>query len=448
MTVDPYIYVHRPELIGLSEDKVDFADLQEALHEAASGATEISVLGGFYSVKGLVELCRQVPRADRKDCLVRIAVGLEATALIPRTWDDMRDLGRQLRKLGFRDATVAVVPNAPVHFHTKLFRILRRTRPVWFIGSANPGSDRHELMVRIAGRHEALSGYVDAVFQKALPVTSATPPRTEIRTLRDFFLTGMLCHKPPVQRLFTFDAFRFTPENRDDLARVLAGEAGVEHARPRTEGFGFSLRSALNEPEVKGSKRAVSQRIHYRRSCLDTVLGFWTPRFYAREIEAQIAKEDRQRLRRLETLAESLASPAGQQAAQDGFADHVSSMERFLSEHKIDAQPVQNRDESFAKFLASRTKTLRKPEMRERLARSMTLTDMPDIWEDAKATEAFEASFFEDLAFRIGSPGAGRVIRSLAEALDHDGTETPEELREALASRVESDAWTDEDWYE
>ncbi len=186
MNVDETIYLNRPDLIGLDEREIDFADLREAIHQDAEGATEISILGGYYSVEALVEVCSQVPRAVRRNCTVRIAVGLEATALIPRTWADMRDVEQKLRRGGFKDVTVAVVTNSPVHFHTKLFRILRTTRPVWYIGSANPGSKRHELMVRLSGRHKSLTAYVAAAFDQAVPV-SEPEPSVEICSLRDFF---------------------------------------------------------------------------------------------------------------------------------------------------------------------------------------------------------------------------------------------------------------------
>lgn len=452
MSVDETIYVSRPDLIGLDADLVDYDDLSGAIHAAASGATEISILGGFYNVEALVDLCRQVPRAQRRDCRVCIAVGLEATALIPRTWEDMRSVDRQLRQAGFRNVTVGVVANAPIHFHTKLFRILRTTRPVWFVGSANPGSERHELMVRISGRHEALSAYVAAVFARAQVVNASPPPRTEIRRPRDFFLTGMLCHKPPVQRLFTFDAFRFTPENRDRLAAVLAGEAGVEHARPRTEGFGFSLRSALGLEDLSAGddEDVVIQRLHLRRSCVDTVLGFWTPRVYASEIRDRVREDESTRLQKLERFSEALAGQPGQERSRQAFVAHVASMERLLADRKIEAQPVRDRDRSFARFLKSRSSTLSNPEARVRVARTVTLTDMPDIWEDARATEAFETSFFEDLAYRATnhSGSAGRVVRSFSDALDLEGGETPDEVRQAFVNRLERDPWRDDEWKE
>lgn len=450
MGIDETIYVRRPDVVKLNDELIDFVELNSAIHEAASGATEISLLGGYYNVNAIVELCKQVPRTQRRDCRVRVAVGLEATALIPRTWEDMRGLRQNLRKAGFRDVKVAVVSKSPVHFHTKLFRILRTTHPVWFIGSANPGSDRHELMVRVSGRHEALSAYVNAVFEQALVVDGAPSPSVEIKTLRDFFLTGVLCHKPPEQRLFTFDAFRLTSENRDTLSAVLAGEAGIEHARPRTEGFGFSLKSALgmDDHALDEDEDTAAQRIQYRRSCVDTVLGLWMPHAYAKEVQGQIEVEKVARLRILEKFADVLSADSGQLQAHDAFRKHVASMERLLAEHGIEARPAKEREKSFERFLRSRTAALANDDTRDRLASTMTLTNMPDIWQDDRAVKAFESSAFDDLSYRLGmiTVTRSRIVKSFAAALGLDGGETAEEIRECLERRLSDKPWSAEEW--
>lgn len=449
MDIDKTIYVNRPDLIGLDEEVVDFADLAQAMHRDVEGATEISILGGYYDADALIELCRHVPRSDRTGCSLRIAVGLESTALIPRTWADMRNVDKKLRRAGFQDVIVAVVTGSPVHFHTKLFRILRTTRPIWYIGSANPGSRRHELMVRLAGRHQALVAYVDAVFERAQVVSRPTPP-VEIRTLRDFFLAGVLCHKPPAQRLFTFDAFRFTLDDRDRLAAILAGEAGIEHARPRTEGFGFSLRSALAFEEAPEDEDAVARRIHYRRSCIETVLGLWMPDVYAGEIRRRIREDENARFQRLTDIAVRLASGSGQQQVRQAFDAHVVSLNRLLREHQIEAKPVQDRDAVFWRFVGSRTATLSSEDARRRLARVLTLADMPDIWQDVHATKEFTASFFEDLSYRLENHrgGSGRAVKSLAEKLSLVEGGTPSELQDKLEAMLRTHSWTHSDWYD
>lgn len=446
-TVSSTILVGRPDLIDLGDD-VDYVAVDEALEAAAATATEITILGGFYSVEPIISLCKQVRRARRSACKVRIAVGLEATIAIPATWADMRRLRDKLLQSGFRDVVVAVVRSSPVHFHTKLFRFLNTTRPVWFVGSANPGSTRHELMVRLSGRHEALSSYVAAVFAKAVDVASP-PPAAEISTLRDFFMAGLLCHKPPAQRLFTFDAFCFDAQHHERLAKALAGSSGVSHANPRTQGFGFDLRSPLqiedpaHDLDGDGSSGG---RVQIRPYSVDTVFGWWMPQAYGNYVRTKVAKDEAARERRLAEIGAMLRTTHGEKMVREAFASHIASLGSFLKAHGIDARPVSNRETRFERFVTSRTKALNDPVTTQRHARLLTLTGMPDIWADGVAVEEFERSFFEDLAFRAGGATQPAVVKSILSRLDDDTLSIGSEFQEALVETLAEEPWTDDDW--
>lgn len=449
--IDEAIYVARPDLIGLEKKKVNFDDLNEALGDEASTATAITILGGYYNQEALVSLCLKVPprpAEHRRTCRIRIVVGLEAMSLLPRVWTDLRQVDKRLRGKGFQDIEVKIVPRDPVHFHTKVFGFIHKTHPVWYVGSANPGSERHELMLRLSGRHDALSAYVEAAHNGALPVTAGQPPKIEITTLQGFLLGGVLCHRPPTQRLFTFDAFRFSTSEREQLDQALGQNGEVLHARPRTEGYGFGLASALELEHVQtGAGRARSVRL--RESCIYTVLGLWMPLKYATELRTSFTAEEKAREQRLEAFSEKLESATGMKTARSAFKDHIASMTDFLTRHQIDVHPIPSHEKLFNRFLASRSRTLRTKESRQRHSRMVTLTEMPDIWEDSRAANEFEASFFEDLAYRAGILGGnkGRVVRSITEALCRYGSpETDDEIREALKQKLGSDAWTDEDW--
>ncbi|WP_277981134.1 hypothetical protein [Sphingomonas phyllosphaerae] len=190
MTVSPTIYVARPHRFALGDD-IDHDQLEEALKREIVNATEVTMFGDFYSVDPLVKLCTGIPKRSRKNCRIRFVMGLDAKTSIPKPWDDMRRVRSRLLAEKFVDLVVAIVDSSPVHFHTKLFRFVHRTHPVWFVGSANPGSSRHELMVRLAGRHDAPSAYIQAVLAKAVDVGGVVV-RHKIDTFRDFFCGGSL----------------------------------------------------------------------------------------------------------------------------------------------------------------------------------------------------------------------------------------------------------------
>lgn len=444
--VSSTILVGRPDLIDLG-DGVDYVEIDEALEAAAASATEITILGGFYSVEPIISLCKQVRRARRSTCKVRIAVGVEATIAIPATWADMRRLRDKLLKSGFRDVVVAVVRSSPVHFHTKLFRFLATTRPIWFVGSANPGSTRHELMVRLSGRHEALSSYVAAVFAKAVDV-GLSPPRDEISTLRAFFMAGLLCHKPPAQRLFTFDAFHFDAQHHERLSEALAGSSGVSHANPRTRGFGFDLRSPLqieDADDLDGDGPS-GGRVQIRPYSIDTVFGWWMPQAYGEYVRTKVANDEAAKERRLAEIGATLRTLEGERLVREAFVSHVESLGNFLKAHAIDARPVSSRELRFERFVTSRTKALSHSVTIQRHARSMTLTGMPDIWADGVAVEEFQRSFFEDLAFRASGTTQPAIVKSILLRLDDETLSIGSEFEEALVDALAEEPWTDDDW--
>lgn len=445
--LSPIIFVGRPDLIDLADD-VEYEHLGDALNEAAKTATEITILGGFYSVEPLIALCRNVPPAKRRTCRIRIAVGLDAASSIPKTWEDMRRLRKALIDLRFVDPIVSIVDSKPVHFHTKLYRFLHTTQPMWFVGSANPGSSRHELMVRFAGRHDGLSSYVAAAFAKAADV-SRTKPTSGIASLRDFIMTGVLCHKPPVHRLFTFNAFHIEPEHREQLAAALAGSSGVSHASPETKGFGFNLRSALPEdmqddPFIVGAK---ASRVPVARYSIDTVFGRWMPDAYASRLRRKVAHEEAARAERLVRIGQALRPPEGQAAVRNALEDHVVSMGSFLERQGIDARPISNREARFGKFLANRVRSLTDPDTVQRYARSVVMTDMPDIWADGTAVEDFIESFFDDFAYRASEATRPIIVKSILEWLDDPSLAASVDFREAMESGLIEQPWEDDDWY-
>ena len=449
--LDKEIYIARADLFGdVGKHALDW---EQSLSEEASTATAITILGGYYNLDALIELCRMVPAKPlrlRKACRTRIAVGLEGSSTLAMAWTELREMRDVLAHEGFRDVSLGVISRNPVHFHTKLFNFEQQGQQVWYVGSANPGSRRHELMVRIRGAHRALTTYAETVFAKALKLKDGQPPEDgPASSLQEFFLAGVLCHKPPTQRLFTFDAFRFTPDHRARLNQLFADGSEVLYAETRTEGFGFGLAGALGPDAARDADDGAAGKVRFGESAVDTALGLWMPDCYCRELHAKLAASEKAREQWLAKVGRILASDHGRRQATAAFEEHVESMTGFLKEKDIDAQPIQAHGEQFERFLERRRVTLGDEAARRRHARLVTLTPMPDIWNDGRATRDFEESFFADVAYRAG-PAAGnlgRVVRSLVSGTEAYGClDIAEDGRAALAARLEQSPWEEDDW--
>ena len=448
-TIDETIYVALPDVLGLDADAVGYKELHETLLREASGATSITILGGYMSPDYLRSLCSRVPRqgnGGRRRLSTPDRHRARAVTSLAQQWKELRSLKADLQSDGFCSAEVKVVLQGSVHFHTKLFGFIRSTQPSWYIGSANPsGSNRHELMVRVGRKHTAIAAYANAVLAKAIDVCDETP--AEAPTLRAFFRSGFLAHKPPNSRLFTFDAFHFTPAERNQLDDGAGVRLGLRHANPTTEGYGFSLASALEETALRERDGARSKRIKHSWSSVDTVFGFWMPGPYADELGRDYKQEEAARECRLEAFAERLRSKKGMRAAQTAFMDYISDMATLLRERGVKKQPAQGFEGRFTRFLTSRAKLLKDPERRARQARTMVIQEMPDIWPDERSAEAFEESFFDDVSFRASSDNRkGRVISSILDGICDVDTADPDDIRNALERRLIQRPWTDKDW--
>jgi hypothetical protein len=145
--------------------------------------------------------------------------------------------------LGFRKPAVKLYrPEGGAPLHTKLYHFLRGTQPGWFVGSANLSGaiegDRHEMMVRLAGSHEALQAYMNAVVERAVAAQAdnagafadAVP-----RNLRSFFLSGFVCYSPRERLGMTFEACKLSRQHRDVLKRRLEERGDIPFANAQAQ---------------------------------------------------------------------------------------------------------------------------------------------------------------------------------------------------------------------
>lgn len=71
---------------------------------------------------------------------------------------------------------------------------------------------------------------------------------------------------------------------------------------------------------------------------------------------------------------------------------------------------------------------------------------MPDIWAGETAVEEFEASFFDDLAFRAGGRRQASIVKSIVEWLDDDGLTSGDEFADAFRTKLQSEPWRTRNW--
>lgn len=453
-SIDPAVYVARPEFLGLEADGDACRELHDAFVWEAERATKITVLAGYFNPDYVLRLLGHVPERPatrRRTCRVRIGIGIDPGLPFMGEWFRLRELKSAIGKAGFKDVEVFAIRDGSVHFHTKVYCFVRRTQRSWYVGSANPGDRRHEMMVCVAGRHDALSAYADKALAKGVEVDEEAPP-DDARTLAGFFAAGYLAYKPPAPNLFTFDAVRLKPDERMKLDKREGERLSIPYASVTTKGYGFRLAEAMGEAEVQaadeGEDRGTPKKLSHRPLSIETSLGFWVPRPYTRRIENDLAAVRNRRQERLVRFERRLFARGGEARAQAAFDDYIVAVNATLRAGGVTERPVVAAKVNFTTFLTARMKLLGDHERRDRHCRTLVLTPMPNIWGDESASREFVRSFFEDIAWRASSSG-GRphIVKALQDGLgSHVNLSDPDKARRALEVRFANRPWSDAAW--
>ena len=453
MHIDPRVFLSRPQDLSL-ERSVSLAD---ALVDATVGADRIIILSAYYGTGYLESAFAALPMKARRACSLTMVFGVETASRLPHAVEELRTFQKKLVALGFRSpATRLFNKNAP--FHTKLYYFKRSTQPIWFVGSANasPAIDgaRHELMVRLTGRHEGLTEYINGVIDNSVVVEAVRPKPLVVSDIRSFLLNGALCYRPLFRVSFTFEACQINSDHRAVLKKSLATASKVPHADPQTEGFGFSLANAVGQvtgeyfttlTEAEAEAGRSMSKLKFRHMAAETIYGYWLPAAYAHDVQDKVRAIDAKSVNGMKRFAAKLER-ARQEQLDDELERHVEGLKAFFADHSVKIEPKSDYRSRFSDFVRTRRLWLADEVRLERMVRRLHIEQMPDIWGDEEAAQKFEDSFFEDLAMRFDTPGKSRIVSVLQEELELTDVPGPEGLKAALAERLKQ-GFKDSIWW-
>ncbi len=410
MRIEDVAYLSRKLGNALESSGEHFSNLSESLISDAKRATRITIISGYFGNEYVCKLLEQLTKKRRARCDVRLIFGCDNTTDFVYGKVRERDLENRIIQLGFRKNRVSVkIFRDSKPLHTKLYGFLRTTSPVWYIGSANAShaieGDRHELMMRVVGKSEALDRYVDALMN--LCSSELADDAFLSVELLSYFSAGSLIFKPTRYRRFTHDAFAISSAERRIISDRLGEGASVPYADPNAEGFGFNLLSAL---ELKsGFEEIKAESLRFRKYCVETAFGYWAPHKNASKIEIALKQDSVKGIANFNKIAQSMETFSDDDLLAR-FEAYRSKTESFFSELGVEAVQKSNPNESFMKFVHTRREWLGRPDWIKRSASKLIVSPMPDIWNDLKAAELFFESFIDDIVAALNAPGRKPLI--------------------------------------
>ena len=336
-------------------------------------------------------------------------------------------------------------------FHTKLYLFESGSETVAWIGSANAtraglGGHNEEILVRVSPAPRSVMLYAESAWQRAVDLERC---RQHVNSLPAFFRTGTLYYPPYVVLQKTLNPFshlleRLPTEDKRKIS-VFHSDFADDEA-----GIGaFNLNRVFEQRRAgSGEVAPPKQQVRFRRFAVETCYGYWVP-------EALVAEADR--------VLDHAAS--GQRALletwREWLSEDIDSIMSAYSAYLDDAKQMLEAEGVNWKKYASPTlfeetdgvmalidKLVAELGDEDRLRRhihAFVPTEVPEIWEDARATRTFEESFFGSLAISAAGKRRSAATNLLLMALGFHTRKslTAEDIREALELQLR-----DEHWYE
>lgn len=405
MEVYDEAYLSRKQFWGNRINNQYFHELSEQIKNDAAKATCIKIVSGYFGKDYVIEFLKQTAIDARSACSVTLIFGYDAVAEFIHGKIQISKLKEEIVKLGYSQDRVMIKlfrDRAPLH--TKLYGFLLKNRHVWYVGSANFSKaieiDRHELMLRINGKSEALDAYVQMLWNFEQP--QKLNIWGEPIGAPEFFNAGCILFKPSRYKRFTYDAFNITSEDRSKMSKQAGARTRVPHADPSLGGFGFNLLSALDIPDSDAAEER--SRVQFKRYCVETVYGYWVPRKYADMIKKCTINSKNKEIENFLKIKQALMdTDVG--AIKKEFNRYLKASLRYFERSKVKPSQKVDATDSFMNFIEIRKKWLNDREWIERNSTKLFLEDMPNIWGDVHAGENFISSFCESLSLELNSPG-------------------------------------------
>jgi len=417
----------------------------ERLFRELQGARGVDIAAAYYDL----EFCRTLLRAARANTLQSIRLLFNRLGG-SRLMEQKRQLQGLMRSRAGSPSVDIRLAQAPGIFHSKLIFIHKRRSHVGWVGSANATraafERNEEIMLRLDGELGTLEDYFDTTWENAVPLQSVNAERA--RTLIDFFRSGSLFFKASRQVIFTFNPFTEMVAAMSDSDRRKLEQIVPEYADSAGVIGPFNVIRALSlRPQNEGHDDPV-QRVGIAARSVETCYGYWVPHDERSELLKRIAGAGASREKGLGRIRSKMQQ-VGPDAILNRFRDYLRSVRLGLLKQGFDeaslarlgGDRVFSDSARFERFYAKLEENLSNDAWVKRYAAPLLEGSVPEIWDDPVASDEFETSFFESLAFAATRPRLTRTARQILTFAEAPDATAPETLAKFFARALRQKGW-------
>lgn len=414
---------------------------RDVLIQLLDQADKVVIISAYYDIPFLKQLF------ERKRSLKDLTMVFARAAASARgeQVQELREFRQWLRSKHNRKSSINIkIAEGRRFLHTKVYQFQRGKWARTLIGSANAtaaGFFRNdELLVEIHGRNHAIEGYVDWTVSQALCCEDdrlKTPE--EYNSLQALLRDGFVYFRSTRTIPYTLNCFDNYPDIIAKLQKAVLANPLPFHDE-QSAGLLNILR--LFDINVEDDQREVVRPVRIVPFSVETCFGFWVPFAFRTMLDARIDASVESKTAVFSASGLRLASIDRKEAAERIHARYFDEIDKRLmsvqsapltsaQRHEVEVRLIR-RIESLKELLTN-------GEQCKRLARPLTGTPVPEIWEDPRSKREMVDSFCEYLSWKLARSGRiPGVVRKMKEWFDLRGGEQPEEIREKIDSYFES----------
>ena len=431
---------------GTEENAVG-SDIQplkvNSLIQEAIRADRVTVLSAYY----VPDLLRRLLGGCKGE--VRLVLNGLGGKRLDAQVQELQDLQGELGKSA-RSAAVRLAFSDGI-FHTKLYLFETGQEAVVWIGSANAteaGLNGHneEILLRVSPAPSSVVAYVKSVWARSACVEACRQP---VNSLSAFFRTGTLYYKPHATLIKTYNPFREFLERlpQEEKSKIAAFRSDFADDEAGIGAFNLDrVFKRLVEPrDNENPPPNQPRRVDFRRHAIQTCYGYWVPDAFTEEVDLMLEAASVDKLALLHRWREWMAEET--QSIVDAYSTYLSDVKETLEQvgvewRKYAAPSLFKETSAIERPIEALVIELSHDHRLQMHAQAFVSSELPEIWEDAAAREAFENSFFDALAAASSARRRSTAAKLILDALG-SFVSTAKQIRQELLRKVR-----DPDWYE
>ncbi len=327
--------------------------------------------------------------------------------------ENYTNLSKKISKFCSNDSGIFLVRIGKL-FHSKCFIIESNNYRKLITGSLNftkKGLNENEELILLGTsaikRKTSINkltnwitnDYLEFIEKNSISISKNTKTRYSPVYLRHILLEGNIYYE-----LKENDPFRFKLRLPKELTDV-----DVQDIHPLLDGSirdSISVITLITRGRTQGGldkklPKKSESKLSWKKYCVETCYGFWSPSFFSKEIIEVIKQRKQKRLPHYEKIR-NIISTSKHDIFQI-FEKFIEDLNRYIIEKYPNSEWKYYKSEkiytTWEKWYDNLQKKLENPKYYDRLVSGITNVSVPDVWSDYLSSREFEESFLESLIY-------------------------------------------------